>query len=313
MNVLPPTTPYFSLRRAWAASAVLACVAVLVGASGCAKTVRAYDGPGLAEGQFATVRNGNDVYVEAIDGERVEGSPSTPWSYEYQLAPGDHRLAVEFYRSTTVGGAMGSTASVTTRGVNLMTIRHRFEAGRRYSFGLLTTAAGWEPMLVELGGGPEGDRVVARMEVGLGPAEGTAGPARAGATPGPGAGGATVSGTAEVQAEGGMLYTAAGREVRLIPRTDAAEAWLGKLVERRRNPPPVPWPGPSEPAEVRSGGRRTMGYGTGQFAFEGVPPGEYFVVFDPQAPAAGVVGGVVTVRPGAGEVSGVELRSAGRE
>jgi hypothetical protein len=115
--------------------------------------------------------------------------------------------------------------------------------------------------------------------------------------------GAAVSGVARVWSSSRNLFTAAGREVLLVPDTPELAAWLGKREEYRASKFNLIGP-PGQPDVVKQRARRTLGYGTGEFEFKNVTPGDYLVLFD-TGPKESIARTKVTVPPGETRVEAV--------
>jgi hypothetical protein len=92
---------------------------------GCAAGRQLYPGATLPPDRVALVAESSEVSVERIDGKRVRGS-------EWEILPGDHRLAVETLASANVNvPEFGQSGRIVVRA--RCEIEFRADAGRRYA------------------------------------------------------------------------------------------------------------------------------------------------------------------------------------
>ncbi len=311
-------------RRGCACSLLLS-VALMMTAVGCGmRTVRCYVGEKRPPTQVARVYTTADLHLSAVDGlwtNQLSGGDQyyvVPPKKVIELLPGEHRLTV-FYRRDR--GSAGYYIAY-EESENFMTIRHAFEAGKEYTFaaatistptappsnstpGLQTPSGIWQPLLVEKGSG----NVIGRLETGL-PAT-----SRVTAPPPPSVGtsasaskarGATISGFAALIDDSGRMRTSAGRNVVLMRKQPRDVYWIEKRVWEYHHRPIIQLATRSELARpaAKLGGRFVQGFGSGQFEFHNVLPGDYLILFE--------FGNVlaradVVVQPGQSHVNGVEL------
>jgi hypothetical protein len=271
-----------SFARSW-----IAGLSLLVLSCGCANTQRLYEGNPLPATQVARVHNSNNVYVTAVDGAELKPGYANTC---FELLPGEHRLVVMYYKVTGVERQGDYIVTHSVHGNNQQTLRAPFEAGKEYEFAVETQDNGnpraeqgdslglWKPMLVEKGG----SKIIATPEIAPPPPM----PRRAVATASPtsrpagthSSSGTSVVGVARQAFADGMVLTAAGRDVLLIPRTIQNEDWFEQRIVRAGMKAYQPI-GRDRDEVLARGGRYVLGYGTGQFEFTDVPPGNYIVFF----------------------------------
>jgi hypothetical protein len=312
------------------AVAVLIAALALMGA-GCSHTIRAYDGDTRPDAEVAQVFNTDEIRVEVIDDRPIEDFASSFRSeneaekHRFDLLPGDHRIAVKYYRTVRDTGYVREWHE----SVNRATLRYRFEPGKSYTF-LVQTITGpgdrkpkpgqpvpagvWRPILIDKTSGaivaqPEGDlATAARAPNTLPPVtpQPYAPPAPPSVAPPPGlvSGVCTITGVGRVQTKLGLM-TCAGREVLLVPRSPRVAKWVEEELRYRRPEPKWPFP-PNTPDEAEDDDkvRKAIGYGDGQFLFERVPLGEYLVVFEGDEPEVFATA-EVSVHPGQTRIDGV--------
>jgi hypothetical protein len=298
---------------------------VLLIAGGCSHVIRAYDGPRLDAKDEVLVYETDELYLAAVDNTpistyraRAHQNPRPPYPWHpgvYALAPGDHRITVRFLKDGDPN--LGES-------LNPVTFRHVFRAGDRVTFDTRVVDAprapqhgaqrvgSWLPRLVD-----RSTYAILEDQEGRGslrtpavPHEGFVSPQNPAPppphaflppkkpitpTPGlpPSESGTMVAGTATLRRQDGLVVTAAGRWVLLVPRTPEVLDWIAarrQATDNKHSPP--------APAVVAARGLRVLGYGDGEFAFTGVQPGEYVLVFPATGNAAGVASAEVSVRPG---------------
>ena len=319
------------------ALALLALAVVTAGGAGCSHTIQAYDGDKRPDSEVAHVFNTDEVRLVVVDDRPIEDFVSSfrgenePEKHRFDLLPGDHRIAVKYYRTIT----NSQYGREWQESVNNVTLRYPFEAGKSYSF-LVHTITGptdrrpkpgepvpagvWRPILIDKTSGavlaePEGDLAAAAsrppQSSPLQPQPYAAAPqASSQASPAPPAlvsGVATITGVAQAQTRKLGLVTAAGREILLVPHSPRVDKWVEQELKFRRPGMKLPFP-PNTPDEAEDDDkvRKAIGYGDGQFVFERVPLGEYLVVFEGDEPEVFVTA-AVSVHPGQTRIDGVKL------
>lgn len=268
-------------RRTWS----LLMLTGLATTAGCASTVRCYTGNARHPNEVARVYTTGEVHVSAVDGEwgrqlrRGNEYTFAPPPKLIELPPGEHRLSV-FYRRSEPGTM--TSAAMHEESHNLMTIRHRFEAEKEYTFAVATIrgptrpeseempppepVAVWQPVLVDKPSGA----ILAHLETDQAPPA----PARS-------SHGATITGQAMLIDRHGAMRTATGREVVLLRNTRRNAYWVDKRAwdyEHKEG-----WfirPRKLALDTEKLGSRHVLGYGMGQFQFDNVLPGEYLVLFE---------------------------------
>ena len=316
----------------------------LVAGTGCSHTIQAYDGDKRPDSEVAHVFNTDEIRLVRVDDHpigdfavsmRIENEPE---KHRFDLLPGDHRIAVTYYRTIT----NSQYGREWQESVNNVTLRYSFEAGKSYSF-LVHTITGptdrrpkpgepvpagvWRPILIDKSSGaivaePEGDlggATAARPPQSSPPlqpqpyaAASPASPEASSAPPAPAppglvSGVTTITGVAQAQTKKLGLVTAAGREVLLVPRSPRVAKWVQEELKFRRPGLKLPFP-PNTPDEAEDDDkvRKAIGYGDGQFVFERVPLGEYLVVFEGDEPEVFVTA-EVSVHPGQTRIDGITL------
>jgi len=145
---------------------LFAALFLLAAGAGCSHVIHAYDGDERPDAEVAKVFNTDEIRLVSIDERPIDDFVSAfrrehePGKHVFHLLPGEHRIAVKYYRT------LGDTAYETRwqESVNNVTLRHRFEPGRSYSFMVATVtlptdprpapgapvpAGVWRPMLVD--------------------------------------------------------------------------------------------------------------------------------------------------------------------
>ena len=244
------------------------------GCGGRATTYRLYDGPDRPEGRIAVVSDTDLVQIFRIDG-RPAGSDPYGWPStsdyvgiphlprdDFHLEPGPHTLTVRVH-SVEVGFEQAALH----RGLNAWTIRHDFEAGRRYGFGVeevgLADLRAGQPVLVEYDGG---EHLVARPDVAeqrLLPPETGEGAVVVGQ-------GVARKGTNAEAIVGELNATGSILLLLLDPGPDAGRV-SNTIADTRR--------ALRRDKSLPKGVRQTVGYGLGFFEFRDVPPGDHLVVW----------------------------------
>jgi hypothetical protein len=268
-------------------------------------TTRMDDAKSLSKTEIAKIYEPDNLRVISIDGRTFESmNPNSGhWKHNYEIAPGPHRVAVQYYQQT---------GSMIRYGVNQMTIAYRFEPGKEYTFGVLTRSGPmkheqtakdddmtlWMPVLVDKA---SGEKLAGIEGVYAPPPGGPATPARppvASATPQAAASGTIITGQALSD-----QFTATGRPVVLVPDTAEVDAWLVKRVSYREAS--IKFLPPGTPDSVKKA-PSVMGYGMGHFMFTGVKPGRYTIIFDPGTDAL-IASQKIVIAPGTPRLDGVHV------
>ena len=282
------------------------CIVFLVG---CGGTQRVYEGEKRPLADVARVYNSNGVQITSIDGIEVAPPSKLLWddrwktsakeNTSFDLLPGRHRLTVWLDRFESQEQTYDTMIVTRLQAQNQMSLVYDFEAGKKYEFAVEIHRKGvgggptgeWKPLLIERGT----DKIVAGPEDTPAVVSASAAPF-ARATPAASTG-ASVSGVARLTFTDGTVVTSAGRDVLLLPRTPENLQWFEQRVAGGRiKDHPLDR---SREMVLQRSGRFTLGYGTGQFEFTDVPPGQYVAFF--QASHAGYTWfprADVTVTPG---------------
>jgi hypothetical protein len=250
--------------------------AVIVTGPGCLRTGRAYSGPARPPSAVARVYDSKNISMIAIDD--MTSAEYIPWADRelpgirkgdvVELLPGEHRLVLHYQKQE--GNYVLSSGFVT--------IRHVFEAGKQYTFGMQTAegptrtqakgddgggshlAGTWRPLLIDKSTGAVLPAIVERD---------FAPSAFAGS-----AHGATIVGVVKFVMGSGQEVSGAGWPVWIVPRSRGIEKWIS---DRHTNNTLYPQ---HQPDILKKQGRHTIAYGTGQYELHDVPPGDYLVLCD---------------------------------